>query len=306
MSDDHNSLVREAYSRRASSYNTSSGGWHADLAEDFVKWLDPQHGETVLDLACGTGLVTIPLAAKVGATGKVIGADLTAKMIEVGKERERALHQSGEFDHAAEVQWIVTDITSDEMLSIPIIKEVLNSNGGFDIVSLCSALVLLPDQQAAVMFWVEKLLKPGGRIIIDVPTEDLTMQFLMTYYLPVAIGLPDNLSKGRLWIKSQEGEGSLKSLFESAGLEVEQNLRTRSYVKEIWYPADEATAIDVLQQEINNKHGYIKEKQKLNEALRVWPELWKKATVRKEGGIEAVPEIHPLYVCLGRKAQNVK
>lgn len=75
----------------------------------------------------------------------------------------------------APVVWIAGDITSEELLSESAIQQILTRDGGFDIISICSALVLLPDQQGAIRFWVEKLLKKGGRLIVDVPTEDITL-----------------------------------------------------------------------------------------------------------------------------------
>jgi ubiquinone/menaquinone biosynthesis C-methylase UbiE len=43
-------------------------------------------GERVLDVACGTGLVTFPAAEAVGATGEVIGTDISDEMVRVCRE----------------------------------------------------------------------------------------------------------------------------------------------------------------------------------------------------------------------------
>src|SRR5690349_12641271 len=126
MSDDHNDRVRKVYSRRAPNYDTSHGGWHIELANEFVRWIDPKPGEKVLDLACGTGLVSIPMAREVGSTGKVVGVDLTTEMIDVGKESASSL--SGD---AASIDWLTADITSETLLEAASIKEVLLQNGGF-------------------------------------------------------------------------------------------------------------------------------------------------------------------------------
>ena len=42
---------------------------------------DPQPGQTVLDLGCGAGFDTLLAARRVGASGKVIGVDMTPEMI---------------------------------------------------------------------------------------------------------------------------------------------------------------------------------------------------------------------------------
>ena len=42
---------------------------------------DPQPGQIVLDLGCGAGFDTLLAARRVGASGKVIGVDLTPEML---------------------------------------------------------------------------------------------------------------------------------------------------------------------------------------------------------------------------------
>ena len=42
---------------------------------------EPLPGQTVLDLGCGAGFDMLLAARRVGATGKVIGVDMTPEMI---------------------------------------------------------------------------------------------------------------------------------------------------------------------------------------------------------------------------------
>lgn len=298
MDVNHNDLVCDSYSRRAASYDESNGGWHVTLGQDFVSWLDPRHGQTAIDLACGTGLVTLPLARKLGANGRVVAVDLTPRMLQLGQEKLSSLQSSESVREMAPVTWITADITSEELLSEPAIQEVLHDDGGFDIISICSALVLLPDQQQALQFWVEKLLKKGGRIIVDVPTEELTLHFLMTYHLPVAVGLSDKLSKGRLWIKNQQ---SLPIILKDIGLNVEQNICTESYLGTTWYNKDSETGLKVLEQQMAKNYLNISQHGKADEARKVWPEIWRKAARPCPDGDERVQDAHRLYVYVGRK-----
>jgi SAM-dependent methyltransferase len=48
-----------------------------------VALADPRPGERVLDIACGTGVVSRLAAQRVGPTGKVTGLDLNAGMLAV-------------------------------------------------------------------------------------------------------------------------------------------------------------------------------------------------------------------------------
>jgi len=55
-------------------------------------WMHLQPGQTVLDVGCGPGIDTIPLAQIVGKSGQVIGVDHDATMI---AEAERRAEQAG-------------------------------------------------------------------------------------------------------------------------------------------------------------------------------------------------------------------
>ena len=106
----------------------------------------PEH---VLDLACGTGLVTLNAARSVGPRGTVLGTDLSGQMIEVA--RQRALEQQ-----LPNVEFQRMDA---ETLDLP--------NATFDVVLCALGLMYLPDPQRALREWL-RVLKPGGRVAIAV------------------------------------------------------------------------------------------------------------------------------------------
>lgn len=299
LDDDHKKQIFDLYSSRASSYDESTGGWHVELANDFVTWLSVKPGENALDLACGTGLVTIPLARQIGPTGTVVAVDLTSEMLDVAREKSKALGADTAAASMAKIEWHLEDITSLKLLEIPTVKEILTKNGGFDIISLCSAMVLLPDQPSALKFWVSDLLREGGRIIFDVPTEALTTQLLLSYHLCKAMGLPTNLSEGRSWIQSKD---SVDSFLRDAGLTVERLFRTKSYLGETWYEGDEETAKNVFDEKMNNKfYSIFVEKGVQDEAKIAWLDLWKKALTTRDDGKVGFLDGHWLYTAIGRK-----
>jgi ubiquinone/menaquinone biosynthesis C-methylase UbiE len=106
-------------------------------------------GEHVLDLACGTGLVTLDAARRVSPHGKVLGTDLSGQMVEVA--RRRALEQQ------------LTNVSFQRMdaetLDLP--------DATFDVVLCALGLMYLPDPPRAVHEWL-RVLKPGGRLAIAV------------------------------------------------------------------------------------------------------------------------------------------
>ena len=46
-------------------------------------------GESVLEIGCGTGAVTLPLAQAVGDHGRVVGVDISEPMLDVARQRVR-------------------------------------------------------------------------------------------------------------------------------------------------------------------------------------------------------------------------
>jgi ubiquinone/menaquinone biosynthesis C-methylase UbiE len=106
-------------------------------------------GERVLDLACGTGLVTLDAARSVGPEGSVLGTDLSGQMIAIARQR------------AAEQQ--LSNVTFQRMdaetLDLP--------DASFDVVLCALGLMYLPNPQRAMQEW-KRVLKPGGRVVIAV------------------------------------------------------------------------------------------------------------------------------------------
>ncbi len=51
-----------------------------------LEMADLRIGERVLDVACGTGLVTFRAAAGVGAKGEVIGTDISVSMVGLARQ----------------------------------------------------------------------------------------------------------------------------------------------------------------------------------------------------------------------------
>ena len=268
------------YDARAPGYDAGNGGWHAELGIDLVKWMQPVPGARILDLACGTGLVTIPAARAVGPAGIVVGIDISPGMLEQAKAKP--IDQD-----CAKITWLEHDIT--DLNDVEIFQRVVEDHGGFDIISCCSALVLLPDPAFAIQGWAP-LLKRGGRMIVDVPTEHKTLQHLFTGALRDAVGT--SLPYDRSWVKDKH---SLEMLCKAAGLSIDKTFQTRSYIPEKWYEAHEQDAVFDEQTETTYKGFAINGT--LEKARQEWPKLWQ-ANLRDSGKFW---DGHTLYVTIGRR-----
>jgi ubiquinone/menaquinone biosynthesis C-methylase UbiE len=137
------------YDDRASNYDAS---WHASFSSYVVQLLDLKPGEHVLDLACGTGLVTFKAARDVGHSGHVVGIDISTGMLAQAEAKLKRRAVKG-------LQFYQHSIT--ELDSLPELQ-----GRTFDAITCASALVLLPDPEVALTQWT-RYLKPGGRLITD-------------------------------------------------------------------------------------------------------------------------------------------
>ena len=103
-------------------------------------------GERVLDVACGTGLVTVAAARAVGPRGCVLGVDLSGTMIQVARERAAA----------AALDQISFARMDAEALSFP--------DASLDV-ALCALGLMYPPCPQAALREMRRVLRPGGRMV---------------------------------------------------------------------------------------------------------------------------------------------
>jgi ubiquinone/menaquinone biosynthesis C-methylase UbiE len=101
-------------------------------------------GERVLDVACGTGIVARLAAPMVGATGRIVGIDLSAAMIAVAGAQAAP--------DGVSIEWQVGDAAA-----LPF------EDGAFDAVLCQQGLQFMPDKPA-VLAEMHRVLAPGGRL----------------------------------------------------------------------------------------------------------------------------------------------
>ena len=126
--------------------------WQQQLkpAQDkLLEMANLQPGEKLIDIACGTGLVSFPAAEKIGDNGFVLATDISDSMIkmctEIVKEKNYRNMQFERMD--------------GEELNVPVEK--------FDVALCALGLMYMPDPVRSLKE-MYRVLKPGGRCVAAV------------------------------------------------------------------------------------------------------------------------------------------
>src|SRR3990167_9163049 len=61
-----------------------------EMQRQYRVWFDPQPGETILDVGCGTGVNDLALSKLVGPAGKIVGIDNSEAMLAVARAKAAA------------------------------------------------------------------------------------------------------------------------------------------------------------------------------------------------------------------------
>lgn len=110
----------------------------------------PKPGQSVLDVATGTGNIAIEAAKRVGANGSVIGIDIATEFLKVAQQKAQNL---------SNVQWIEVDV------------EDYQPSTQFDAIYCSFAIVLFPNIPAILTNWY-RFLKLSGFIAFTCSSED--------------------------------------------------------------------------------------------------------------------------------------
>jgi SAM-dependent methyltransferase len=223
MSDTHQDLIRDQFTRQATVFNAAAPIAAEDALSKIVAAVSPGPGDTVLDVACGGGLVARAFAPHVR---HATGIDVTPAMLDTAR---KAAAETG----LANTTWDQGDVTT-----LPY------ADGAFTIVATRFSFHHFLEPLAVLREMV-RVCAPGGRIVVvdSCPSEDKAkaaafnrLELLRDPSHTCALPLSE-----------------MKSLFAAAGLgepkvsftelrDVVSNLLGRSYPN----PGDEIKIVDMF------------------------------------------------------------
>lgn len=161
--------IKTSFDRSAELYEETGVAFFAPQGVELVARAAPKPGESVLDLGCGRGHCLFPVAEAVGPAGRVVGTDLSPRMVELcaADVAARGL--------GAYVRVEVGDATAPAF-----------PPGSFDLVTAGHVMFLVPEPRLA-MRAIAALLRPGGRLAMSTfgPSDAKfakTMEILYAHY----------------------------------------------------------------------------------------------------------------------------
>ncbi len=176
------------------------------VAEDLIAMADLQPGQSVLDVACGTGVVARLAAEAVAPSGKVTGLDSNPGMLAVAQEKA---------PRDISIEWSEANA---ELMPL--------QDGTFDVV-LCQMGLQFVANKLGALREMRRVLAPGGRVLISVPGPTPPLFAIMADGLARHIG-PEAASFAQVVFSLHDGD-ELAGLLKSAGFQdIEARTATKS------------------------------------------------------------------------------
>jgi ubiquinone/menaquinone biosynthesis C-methylase UbiE len=189
--------ARATYDAAADSFDAPPLAFWSRIGARTVERLDLKSGETVLDIGCGNGASAIPAAEAVGPSGRVVGVDLSARLLEQGCAKAKAAGLGN-------VEFREADMTA-----------LGYSDGEFDAVISVFSIFFVPDMEGLVTeLW--RMVRPGGRLAVTTWGPDIFEPAYSHWLETLKRERPDLHSAFNPWDRITD-TGAVRQLFLDGG-----------------------------------------------------------------------------------------
>lgn len=210
--EEKSGLVAKVFDSVAQKYDVMNDimslGTHRLVKRFTIELSAVRPGQLVLDLAGGTGDLSLKFSALVGDSGRVVLADINRNMLEVGRDRV--------IDKGARNNIIFSQVDAE---ALPF------ADDSFDCICMAYGLRNVTDKDAALRS-MHRVLKPGGRALIlefSHPTNPLMGKLYDAYSVlwplagKVVTGDADSYRYLVESIRMHPDQQTLKAMLDGAG-----------------------------------------------------------------------------------------
>jgi len=278
--------VSEIFDGAATTYDHVGPQFFSYFGRRLVEIARIPSGSNVLDVGTGRGALLFPSAESVGPHGKVIGIDISERMVQETNKEIALLKKS---------QNIEVRQMDAEQLQFP--------DGLFDYV-LCGFTIFFFPQLYKAMAEFRRVLKPNGHICVSTfdrlfDDEWLWLDEIVQTYLPSDPGMAETTesnSESQPVFDTPEG---LKAIFVAAGFD---QIQIFSETAEFVYATEEELW------SILWSHGFRETLERIEkETGENGLQQFKKEIFNEMNSIKQVDGLHqfiPVHVCLATKLNN--
>jgi ubiquinone/menaquinone biosynthesis C-methylase UbiE len=188
--------AQHTYSSAAKTYEEASLRYWQFLSSNTITRLDLRPGNSVLDVACGTGPATLAAAEAVGPSGRVVAVDYAEGMLALAQQK------------VEEAGYKNVELVRENLMA-------LQYGPGFDAVVCVLGIFFIQDMVAAASkMW--SFVKPGGHLAVTTLGADVFEPFSSRFIEAVREQRPD-IDVVLPWRRTEDG-GVLRATLEQAGI----------------------------------------------------------------------------------------
>jgi ubiquinone/menaquinone biosynthesis C-methylase UbiE len=152
MAEDYRQASLDIWDQMAAGWDADRR-WVAESSRPVAKWLvdalDPQPGETILELAAGVGDTGLAAASRLGDSGRLISTDFSAQMVDAARRRAEELGASNVEFRTMDAERM--DLADDSIDGV-----------------VCRWGYMLMADPAAALRETRRVLREGGRVAFSV------------------------------------------------------------------------------------------------------------------------------------------